>query len=348
MKKAEIIGLFAQLGKVCAHLGKDLPWEQGILGLTQAEYEKISVVVNRQVIYNGWFTKENTQKALLDWSNLLTEDQMHSWLSVYDFSDRPKKVSVIMAGNIPLVGFHDFASVILSGHIAVCKLSSEDSTLLPALLECIVLWNPDFAKRFVLTVGKMGQVDAIIATGSDNSVRYFEQYFGHLPHVFRKNRTSVAVLDGTETQEEMERLGDDIFTYFGLGCRNVSHLILPETFDKALFFENMMKHKEVIYNKKYGNNYDYNKAIFLMNKHVLFDNNFVLLRESPELHSPLAMINFHTYRSSEDVARYLNENERDIQVVIGHGYLDFGSAQHPSWTDYADNFDTLKWLNQLS
>lgn len=348
MKREELIELFAQLGKVCAALGKGEEWKDNSLGLTEPEYEKVLAVMNRQVVYNGWFTKENVQKALIDWYNLLTIEKINSWLEAYTFTSKPKKVSIIMAGNIPLVGFHDLASVILSGNIAVCKLSSEDNTLLPALLEIMVLWNPDFAKNFVLTVGKMGEVDAMIATGSDNSVRYFEQYFGHLPHVFRKNRTSVAVLNGTETVEEMESLGEDIFAYFGLGCRNVSHMLLPENYEISNFFENMMKYKDVIYNKKYGNNYDYNKAIFLMNKHSLLDNNFILLKESEDLHSPLAMVYHHTYSSKADIESFLTKHAQEIQVVIGHDYLPFGEAQMPQWTDYADNFDTMIWLNKLS
>lgn len=347
MKREELIDLFAQLGKVCQALGKGEEWKDNSLGLTVEEYVKILTVTNRQIVYNGWFTKENVQKALIDWSKLLTKEKMTTWLRDYPFATSPKKVSIIMAGNIPLVGFHDFASVVLAGHIAVCKLSSDDNTLMPALMEIMVLWNPDFAKHFVLTAGKIGEVDAIIATGSDNSVRYFEQYFGHLPHVFRKNRTSIAVIDGTETVEEMEALGNDIFAYFGLGCRNVSHLLLPENYDISNFFENMMKYKEVIYNKKYGNNYDYNKAIFLMNKHSLLDNNFILLKESEDLHSPLAMVYHHTYSSKADIETYLKKHEAEIQVVIGHEYLSFGEAQNPQWTDYADDFDTMAWLNSF-
>lgn len=347
MKKTELINLFAQLGKVMAELGAANEWKDVSSGLTESEYLKIQTVVNRQMIYNGWFTTDNVRKALSDWSKLLTKDEISNWLENYSFSEKPQKIAVIMAGNLPLVGFHDFASIVLSGNIAVCKLSSEDNTLLPALLEIMVMWDPEFIKHFELSMGRMGEVDAIIATGSDNSVRHFEQYFGHLPHVFRKNRTSVAVLDGTETAEQMKALGDDIFTYFGLGCRNVSHLLLPEGYEFKNFFENMMEHKDIIYHKKYGNNYDYHKAIFLMNKHELLDNNFVLLKSSEDLHSPLSMVYHHTYANKAGVDAYLAKHEADIQVVIGKGYLPFGDAQNPGWMDYADNFDTMKWLSEI-
>ncbi len=343
----ELIKLFAQLGKVCGQLGRGECWSDFSIGLSKEEYEKLEAVVNRQFVYNGWFTKENVAKALLDWSFLLTEEKMTEWLESYSFANKPKKVSVIMAGNIPLVGFHDFSSVMLSGNIAVCKLSSEDNTLLPAFLEVMVKWNPDFSSRFVLTSGKIGEVDAIIATGSNNSVLHFEQYFGHLPHVFRKNRVSVAVLDGSETEEQLELLGHDIFNYFGLGCRNVSHLLIPEDFLIDRFFEGVFVHKDIIYNKKYGNNYDYNKAIFLMNKHALLDNNFVLLKETEDLHSPLAMVYYHRYKNKEEVQSYLVAHQEDLQAVVGNQYIPFGQAQRPSWTDYADNLDTMAWLETV-
>lgn len=348
MKRDELIDLFVQLGKVCDALGNEKEWESFENGVTSEEYEKLQYTVNRQFVFNGWYTKENVQRALLDWSNSLTANKMNEWLSPYSFSRTPKQVGVIMAGNIPLVGFHDFASVVLSGNIAVVKMSSDDNTLLPVFLELMVKWNPDFSNHFRLTAGKIGEIEALIATGSNNSVQHFEQYFGHLPHIFRRNRTSVAILDGTESFEERQALGADIFTYFGLGCRNVSHLLLPENYDIDLFFKGIFDYKDVVYNKKYGNNYDYNKAIFLMNKFNLLDNNFVLLRETEDLHSPLAMVHHHVYKSKTEIEEYLKSNEDSIQAVIGHGYLPFGTAQSPAWEDYADGIDTMEWLTNLS
>ncbi|MFA7274348.1 MAG: acyl-CoA reductase [Crocinitomicaceae bacterium] len=347
MKKQELVAIFTQLGKVCRELGEGNEWKSFEIGVTEPEFEKLIYTVNRQFVYNGWFTKENVQRALLDWSNLLTEEKMNAWLSNYSFAENPKKIGIIMAGNIPLVGFHDFASIVLSGHLAICKLSTDDNTLLPALMDVMVNWNPDFANHFRLTAGKLGEIDAMIATGSNNSIQHFEQYFGHLPHIFRNNRTSIAILDGTETEAEREALGHDIFTYFGLGCRNVSHLLLPENYAIDLFFTGIFSFKDIIYNKKYGNNYDYNKAIFLMNKFNLLDNNFVLLRETEELHSPLAMVHHHSYKSKSDIDVYLNQHEGSIQAIIGHGYLPFGSAQSPAWEDYADGVDTMEWLSNL-
>ncbi len=348
MKREELIDLFAQLGKVCDALGNSKEWESFKIGVTSEEFEKLQYIVNRQFVFNGWFTKENVQRALIDWSNLLSSEKMNEWLSNYSFSENKKEVGVIMAGNIPLVGFHDFVSTVLSGNIAVCKLSSDDNTLLPALLETMVKWNPDFSSHFRLTAGKLGNIDALIATGSNNSVQHFEQYFGHLPHIFRRNRTSVAILNGTETEDERKALGADIFTYYGLGCRNVSHLLLPENYNIDLFFTGIFEYHDIIYNKKYGNNYDYNKAIFLMNKFNLLDNNFLLLRETEDLHSPLAMVHHHVYKSKADIEAYLKLHEDSIQAIIGHDYLPFGSAQSPAWNDYADGVDTMEWLTNLS
>jgi hypothetical protein len=347
VKRDELIALFVQLGKVCGELGNRNDCKSFEIGVTSEEFEKLEYIVNRQFVFNGWFTKENVERSLLDWSNLLTEVKMNNWLANYTVSENRKSVGVIMAGNIPLVGFHDLASVIFSGNVAVCKMSSEDNTLLPALLEMMVKWNPDFINHFRLTAGKIGEINALIATGSNNSVQHFEQYFGHLPHIFRRNRTSVAILTGLETFEEREALGADIFTYYGLGCRNVSHLLLPENYDIDLFFKGIFNFKDVVFNKKYGNNYDYNKAIFLMNKFNLLDNNFVLLRETEDLHSPLAMVHHHVYKSQTDIDAYLNQNKDSIQAIIGHGYLPFGTAQAPAWEDYADGIDTMDWLIKL-
>src|SRR5690606_23069064 len=178
----------------------------------------------------------------------LTEEQLNNWVSKYKFSDKPKAVALIMAGNIPLVGFHDFLCVLISGHKAICKLSSDDKTLLPALAEHLITFVPELKERIEMTTGRITEMDAVIATGSDNSLKYFEQYFGKYPHIFRSNRTSVAVITGNESKEQIEELGKDIFDYFGLGCRNVSHLMFPEGYDVSRFFEGIFSHSDVINN----------------------------------------------------------------------------------------------------
>ena len=328
-------------------LGNGEEWKDFSLGVTKDEYHSLEVVINRQFALNGWFSKENVKSSMLALGDQLTPEKLNEWTSNYSFSESPKRVGLIMAGNIPLVGFHDFLCVLVSGNIAVCKLSSDDKTLLPALAERLIEFAPGLKDRISFVEGKIGELDAVIATGSDNSLKYFEQYFGRYPHVFRKNRTSVAVLDGTETKEDIALLGKDIFSYFGLGCRNVSHLLLPIGFNTDRIFEGIYAFHEVVNNNKYGNNYDYNKAVYLMNQHKLLDNNFVLLRESEELFSPLSMIHYHYYTSEEEVSRYLLNHQDEIQVVVGKTGMPFGHAQQPGLMDYADGVDVMSWLTTV-
>jgi hypothetical protein len=347
VKREELIRLFSQLGRLFNQLANDESWKDYESGLTEDEYIAVKTVVNKQFIYNGWFTKESVQFSLLHWSAVLNEKSLKEWTSQYSFSSSPKGIAIIMAGNIPLVGFHDFLTAILSGNKALCKYSSDDKTMLPAFIDILIKWNPEFAKYACDLTGKKAEIEGVIATGSDNSSKFFEQYFGKYPHVFRRNRTSVAVLTGKESHEQMHELGMDIFTYFGLGCRNVSLLFVPKGYEVAHFFEGMFDHKDIIYHKKYGNNYDYNKAIFLMNKHKLFDNNFVLLRESDDLFSPLAMVHFKEYETMSEVEEYIKQNENKIQAIVGENHVPFGVSQKPDLMHYADNVDTFAWLNTL-
>ena len=328
-------------------LGENKDWENFSVGVTESEYLSLQTLINRQVSYNGWFTKENVRGSLLKLGSNLIYSDLLNWASSYTFSNEPRTIAVIMAGNIPLVGFHDFLSVLVSGNKIVAKLSSDDKTLLPALGQHLIEFIPGLKERIVFTSGRIGEIDAVIATGSDNSMQYFEQYFGKYPNIFRKNRTSIAVLKGDETEDDIKSLGSDIFDYFGLGCRNVSHLMLPEGFELSRFFEGVISYGEVIHNNKYGNNYDYNKAVYLMNKLEILDNNFCLLRESNELFSPLSMIHYQFYKDQSDIDNYIKEHESKIQVVVGRDYLDYGQAQCPAFNDYADGVDVMQWLNKL-
>ena len=328
-------------------LGENKDWDNFSVGVTESEYLSLQTVINRQFSYNGWFTKENVRGSLLKLGSSLIYSDLLNWSSSYTFSNEPRTIAVIMAGNIPLVGFHDFLSVLVSGNKIVAKLSSDDKTLLPALGQHLIEFIPGLKERIVFTSGRIGEIDAVIATGSDNSMQYFEQYFGKYPNIFRKNRTSIAVLKGDETEDDIKSLGSDIFDYFGLGCRNVSYLLLPEGFELSRFFEGVISYGEVIHNNKYGNNYDYNKAVYLMNKLEILDNNFCLLRESNELFSPLSMIHYQFYKDQSDIDNYIKEHESKIQVVVGRDYLDYGQAQCPAFNDYADGVDVMQWLNKL-
>jgi hypothetical protein len=347
VERNDIIKGFEQLGNLMVALGEEKPWENFSIGVTEEEYNYLNSVISRQFYYNGWFVKENVLQSLKSLGEQLTKEQLISWSFRYGFNEYPKRVALIMAGNIPLVGFHDFLCTLISGNIAVCKLSSDDKTLLPALAVHLIEFVPGLKERIVFSVGKIGEVDAVIATGSDNSLQYFEQYFGKYPHIFRRNRTSLAVIDGSESKEDFFNLGHDIFDYFGLGCRNVSHLLIPAGFELNPFFEGIVDHSNVVNNNKYANNYDYNKAVFLLNKYELLDNHFVLLRESKELFSPLSMVHYQYYSSQKQVDDFLSTHQDQIQAIVGKAYIPFGQAQCPMLDDYADGVDTMRFLDTL-
>lgn len=347
VKQQEIIKGFVQLGQLMGDLSEGKDWNGYHTGVTEEEYNRLNTEINKQVIYNGWFTPENVRQSLGGIATWLKEEELNQWASNYVYSNSPKNIAIIMAGNIPLVGFHDFLAVLMTGNIAICKLSSDDNKLLPVLGAHLIEFVPELKERMFFSTGRLPKFDAVIATGSNNSIKYFEEYFGKYPHIFRKNRTSIAVLDGTETKEELEMLGVDVFTYFGLGCRNVSHLLIPEDFKIDRVFEGLYPHKDIVLHKKYGNNYDYHKAVYLLNKHELLDNNFILLRETEDLHSPLAMLHYHRYQSHTEVEEYIKVNAENIQAIVGKGYIPFGGAQTPGLMDYADGVDTMAWLSKL-
>jgi len=344
-RKEELLKSFAQLGKLMQLHASQSPWPGYESGVTEAEYQHFEKQMLQQTYKNGWFTLDIIRQSLGNLSNWLTETQLRDWSAAYHFSETPKTVAIIMAGNIPLVGFHDFLCVLMSGHRAMIKLSSDDDLLLPLLVHYLEHFYPEINTFVSFEKGALRNFDAVIATGSNNSLLHFQAYFDKYPNLLRHNRTSVAVLNGSESKEEMTLLGKDIFTYFGRGCRNVTHLIVPENYDFATFFESIVVFGDVVNNKKYGNNYDYNKSIHLMNLEKFLDNNFVLLKESESLHAPLSMLYFHSYQNDAEIADYLEKYRSDIQCVVGKNYLPFGAAQCPSLIDYADDVDTMQWLN---
>ncbi|MDN3693513.1 acyl-CoA reductase [Chryseobacterium tructae] len=307
----------------------------------------IELLLKKSEIGNPWFTVDNQKFALQQWADLLTEDTLKNWLKNYSISKISKKVGLILAGNIPLVGFHDVISVVLSNHIPLIKLSSKDKYLIPFLLNKWKEFSGDQVQfEFV---EKLENFDAVIATGSNNTARYLEYYFKNHLSIIRKNRTSVAVLKGDETDEELQLLAKDIFQYFGLGCRNVTRIFIPQDFVIDRLFENFLGFKDIINHNKYANNYDYNRAVYLLNLEKFWDNNFVMLKEDDKLFSPLSVINFSRYESLEDVTGFIAENEENIQCVVakdelGLDSISFGEAQNPGLDTYADNVDTMKFL----
>ena len=328
-------------------LGKNETWKDYAIGLTEEEYEDLNALIVRQKQFNGWFTENNVREAFCALGEQLNEHVLTEWVKDYSFTSSPKKVAVIMAGNIPLVGFHDFLCVLMSGHSVICKLSSDDRTLLPALTKHLINFIPGIQERITFSHGKMEGFDAVIATGSNNSTRYFEQYFGKYPHIFRSNRTSLGIIYGDESQEELKMLGKDVFQYFGLGCRNISHLLIKQNADVNKVFEGLFPYSNVIDHHKYANNYDYNRAVFLLNKIPFLDNNFVLMRESEELFSPLSVIHYQRFAEESEVEQFLEQHQDQLQVVAGKGGIPFGQAQCPMLSDYADGIDTMRFLNSL-
>ncbi|RUA34423.1 MAG: acyl-CoA reductase [Bacteroidetes bacterium] len=303
----------------------------------------------RATAYNNWFTRENVVHAVKALGKMLDADKLEKWISEYDLAEKSdKKVAVIMAGNIPLVGFHDFLSVLISGHKVIAKLSSQDPYLLKEVVKLLLEIEPSFENRIELTQETIGGFDGVIATGSNNSARYFEQYFGKYPNIIRKNRSSVAVLTGKESEEEIQELGKDIFQYYGLGCRNVSKLLVPAGFDFSPFIKALEDFKWVADHHKWVNNYDYNKSIYLVNEEPHLDSGFFLMKEDDALVSPISVLFYEFYKNEKELEDKLSKQEEQIQCVVKKGAeIEPGKAQQPELWDYADGVDTLEFLSQL-
>lgn len=329
--------------------------------------ETINKALLKAEALNSWFTKENLHYCITQWSQALTVESLKSWLSTYDLRQTaPKNIAVIAAGNVPLVGLHDVLCVLLTGHHVQIKTSSNDSVLLQLIIDMAV--NADLSLSEVITYvdGKLDDYDAVIATGSNNTARYFEHYFGKKPHIIRKNRNSVAILTGSETPAELEALSDDVFRYFGLGCRSVSHIKVPKGYNFDAFFNGMYKQRELINFVKYTNNYDYNKAVYLMSRFELLDNEFLIIKEETSSYSsPIASLGYSFYEQLDDVLVEVKNNASQIQCVVGNTLVrtaleraltdlpapdvcDFGMTQQPALTDYADGVDTVQFLLKLS
>lgn len=325
----------------------------GVL-IRNLDSEEKEVLFRRASNQNSWFSPSSMESALAGLAQMLEWENLSTWLGNYVFPENPspKKVGVMMAGNIPGVGFHDLMCVLLAGHIAVVKLSSSDSILSKWLIDQLIHLKPAMAD-FILIQDMLKGMDAYIATGSDNSARYFNYYFGKYPSIIRANRTSVAILSGAESDSELEALGKDVFLYFGLGCRNVSKLFVKSEAQLKHLLGVWEKFASIAQNHKYFNNYEYNKSIYLVNKDAHLDNGFLILKESRELVSPIAVLFYELYESGEDVLGTLKESATKIQVVVGDpavipGAVPFGQAQFPKPWDYADRVDTLHFLLSLT
>ena len=323
------------------------------LGELLSKTEQFNDIFDKAEQQNSWFTRANVIFAFKSWSEALSKNNVQQWLSQYQLpqTTSPKKILIIMAGNLPLVGFHDLLCVLVAGHKAIVKLSSDDGVLLPYLITEIRTFAPEWAEAVAFTDDKVTEFDAVIATGSDNTARYFEYYFGKKPHIIRKNRHSVAVLTGEETPEELQNLGKDIFLYYGLGCRSVSKLFVPQGYDFDLLFQAIYPYKDIIEEQKYTNNYDYNKAVYLMSLYKLLENGFLLLKEDEHYGSPIATLFYEYYTNKEVLKKKLATDREKIQCVVGHNFIDgeipFGQTQSPKLWDYADGVNILTFLLNL-
>lgn len=307
----------------------------------------LNELILRQQYLNPWFTPENTRLAVKALAGLLSVQNLTSWTCRYPAIEDeipPSVVGIVMAGNIPLVGFHDFLSVLVSGNRVLAKTSSRDPDLIVFISNILCSLNPGFSERISFTEGLLRGFDKVIATGSDNSSRYFEYYFGKYPHIIRKNRNGVAVLEGNETDEELSLLGADIFTYFGLGCRSVSKLYIPFGYDIRELSSKWHNNSDVLNHNKYANNYDYNKAIYMVNREEFTDNGFLLLKENSQIPSPVAVLHYQYYNDDEEIRSEIMNRADKIQCVVSRKDIPFGKAQSPELWDYADGIDTLEFL----
>lgn len=303
---------------------------------------------------NGWFTEDNVKLAVENIAKIyLNEAALEKFAQKYALSENlnPKKIGIVMAGNIPAVGFHDLLCVVLSGNIALLKLSSGDTAAMMFLINKLYEFDPEL-KNIIIIAQRLNDADALITTGSDNTAKHFEYYFATKPRIIRRNRTSVAVLNGNETRAELADLGNDIFQYFGLGCRNVSKFYVPVgyTFDK--FYESIEYWSTIQLHHKYNNNYDYNKSIYLVNRIPHLDNGFLLLKEDDALVSPISVCFYETYESDAHLEQLLAESAEKIQCTVSSearflNSFRFGEAQVPKLEDFADGIDTMAFLMNL-
>jgi len=352
----EKIEAFAKLGMFLEQFGTPgkttepgLPWLEE---LNRQFFRPLEQIILNGHIHNPWFTEDNLRFALTTTGRTLNVPDLVSWLSCYNEpvpGKSTKKVAVVMAGNVPLAGFHDMLCVLMADHNILAKLSAKDDRLLKMFAAVLYSINNSFEGRIEFTEGRLKEFDAVIATGSDNTARYFEFYFGKYPNIIRKNRNSAAIIDGSETRDELKLLADDVFTYFGLGCRSVSKLFIPEGYDFTPMLEEFSAYRHLINHNQWANNYDYQKAIHLIDSRQHLDTGFLLLREEASCSSPIAVLNYEKTGSTKAALESAGKDREKLQCIVGSekhdkGMIPFGEAQRPGLSDYADDIDTMEFL----
>jgi len=303
----------------------------------------------KATLQNGWFIPEFVALAVENIAkNFLKKDQLVNWAAYYDLQSKdhiPKAIGTVMAGNIPLVGFHDLLAVFISGHNAVIKPSSKDEILIKHLVDKMKSWRSETTNSIAFSE-MLKNCDAYIATGSNNTSRYFDHYFGKYPHIIRRNKTSVAILGGNEKNIELEKLADDVYQFFGLGCRNVTKLFVPEKYDFEPMLNSFKKYNYLSDHHKYKNNLDYNLALHILNNKFYMTNGSLIITEDPSIFSPIGQLNYEHYNNLDSLLSSIN-NSREVQCIVGRDHIPFGHAQCPGLFDYADKEDTMAFLNSL-
>ncbi len=328
MNLDERIDIMVKLGKYLIADGPQLK------SIKQKAFEK-----------NKWFTQQFVDLALKNISEqFLDRNKLEEWIQVYHLDNNisAKNIGIVMAGNIPLVGFHDFLCTFISGHEQKIKLSEKDDVLFPYILNKLSQWKPEISEA-VEFADMLKECDAFIATGSNNSARYFNYYFGKYPSIIRQNKTSIGILTGKETENELELMADDIHTYFGLGCRNITSIYVPKDYDFIGLLNSFKKYSYFSNHTKYKNNYDYSLALLIMNNKKYMANESVILFESENIFSPVSQLHYSFYDDINIVSEYLRNN-KDVQCICGDGEIAFGEAQEPKLKDYADGIDTMQFL----
>jgi hypothetical protein len=354
LNREQLIGTFTKTGEfLSVHSSRYLSSDHEHAENERLLHLQLEEIIQTEHQRNGWFTEENIRLGIQAIAEMLKKEHLEKWIGMYPGltgkSSTPITVGVVMAGNIPLVGFHDLLSVLLAGHRFIGKTSSRDDRLVKHVAAIIQHFDPTTGSGISFTDGHLKGMNAVIATGSNNSARYFEYYFRDVPHLIRKNRNGIAILTGKESRKELQALGKDIFTYFGLGCRNVTKLYVPEGFDLTRLMEVFEGFLHLAMHNKYANNIDYYRSIYLMNREPFLDNGALLLRESADISSPVGVAYYENYSELDSLMDHLESKAEEIQCMVSRegqipGTIAFGSTQYPALWDYADGVDTVKFL----
>lgn len=330
---------------------------QGLKNILEQKPEALLNAIERACAENPWFTPDSYQQMMASiCDHFLDQEKLANFISLYPALQESKisyDVGLVMAGNLPLVGFHDVLCTFLTGHRSQLKLADKDQVVWPTILNLWYNLEPRL-KEWIRVVDRLVNFEAVIATGSNQSARYFQLYFGRYPHLIRHNRSSLAILTGEETDEELTALGEDIFSYYGLGCRNVSSILVPKGYPIKKLLEHWKNYDYVIDNHKYKHNFDYHLATLIINNIQYFENGFIIVQENPQLASKVAVLHYQIYDNEVDLSKLLMEHEIQIQAVVSkspytgwtHHY--FGTCQQPALNDYADRVDTMEFLLKLS